>query len=293
LSKSQNVVAPTEPRLDPEKRESVEKLSQAETETRENVQASEVSPRPGDERSVRMYEQKCPLLAQNALERLRQRGIQRDSELSETIGLAEAHGRQQLEKLELVSSKRKRKALKLDVRQEMMALREKIIGVAAQAARAGVQEFADGLLLSQNRLGVHANWLREYAARLAAAIRSTLGAAQVFQTETLSPWRQDPITQKAIQTCEEILLKRWQMGDGRPYGGGQLNASNRGWPVVVQEWDAFKAAEKIYPGPRERIPESVIRTILSSQYRTNADEVKLPIWFPRREQTWLCTTVLS
>lgn len=73
---------------------------------------------------------------------------------------------------------------------EITGLREKLVGLATNAAVDGVKEFAIGLLLSQKRVGVHTKWLREYAARLVAEIRAILTSSQVFQTAPLSPMEQ-------------------------------------------------------------------------------------------------------
>ncbi len=137
----------------------------------------------------------------------------------------------------------------------------------------GVREFADGLLLSQNRLGVHANWLREYTALQVNEIRDRLAGSQVFKSNPLLAWEQDPITQKAIQICEEIIADRRKTGDRWMYTSAVSSEGNPTWAFVVQAWEAFKAANKIESGPRERIPESVLRSILAGHHRIKPADV--------------------
>ena len=50
---------------------------------------------PGVERSVKKYEERCPVLAPKALEFLSKLGAQRDTQLSEYIEFAEARIREQ------------------------------------------------------------------------------------------------------------------------------------------------------------------------------------------------------
>jgi hypothetical protein len=145
--------------------------------------------------------------------------------------------------------------------------------VAENAAVEGVREFANGLLVSQDRLGVHANLLREYTARLVSEIRDSLSTSLVFQINPLLPWRQDPITQKAIQTCEETIGERSKIGDRWLYSAVESSGNNQSWAPIVQEWEAFKAANKIESGPREGIPESVLRNLLAAHYGTKPKDV--------------------
>jgi len=42
---------------------------------------------------------------------------------------------------------------------------------------------------------------------------------------------------------------------------------------VVQDWEAYKAAKSTKSGPRERIPESALRMILSTQHSVSPDDV--------------------
>jgi hypothetical protein len=226
------------------------------------------SPMNGHKRRIR-YKFKFPLLNPKSVERVAQRAAECDKQIGSDLDYAEAYLREHdgtlgeqatLEEITLVTASR----------QELTVLREKIVGLTVNAAAESVRELADCLLLAQNRLGVNADCLREYTARIIAELRGTLAASPVFHAAPLSPWCEDPITQKAIQTCEEILIERWKIGDGCPYGGGDLNGDNLKWPEVVQNWEAYKAAHKI---EGERIPESVLRSILAHQRRTEPHEV--------------------
>ena len=218
------------------------------------------------------YKFKFPLLNPKSAERVAQRAAECDKQIGPDLDYAEAYLREHdgtlgeqatLEEITLVTASR----------QELTVLREKIVELTVNAAAESVRELAGCLLLAQNRLGVNADCLREYTARIIAELRGTLTASPVFHAAPLSPWCEDPITQKAIQTCEEIFIERWKIGDGCPYGGGDLNGDNLKWPEVVQNWEAYKVEHKIEGGPPERIPESVLRSILAHQCRIESQEV--------------------
>jgi len=220
------------------------------------------------------YREKCPLLDADTLAQLDQRGVQRDDQLTAHVESIEAHVRERNDKLCRVADDGERRALEDALQQGLSVYRDQIISFAATAAAQGVREFAHGLLVSQNRLGIHSNWLRGYSGRLVADLRATPASFQVFQTAPLPPWRQDPIAQNAIQRCEEILSEMWKLGDGRPYGGtGEFHGIDLTWSPLVQDWEEFKSAENIEPGPHERIPESILRTLLSHQHCLYADKI--------------------
>jgi hypothetical protein len=229
------------------------------------------SPMNGHKKRIR-YEFKLPLLNPKSAERVAQRAKECDKQLGPDLDYAEAYLREhdvtlgERATLEEITSA-------TASRQELTVLRKKIVGLAVNAAAESVRELADCLLLAQNRLGVHADCLREYTARIIAELRGILMASPVFDAAPLLPWCEDPITQKAMLTCEEMLLERWKIGDGCPYGGGDLNGDNLKWPDVVQSWEAYKAAHKIEGVGRERIPESVLRSILAQQRHTEPHEV--------------------
>lgn len=252
--------------LDGDEAESL--TSNEEQDTAEAEAALEIQPNgiSGNvERTIKAYEYRCPLLADTALEQLRHGHAQRDKQLHRQIHLGETQLRERQE--ELRSGVGKEGVAENMLRQEIKAIREEIVDVGMTVAADGVCGFANGLLASQGRLGVHANWLREYTALLVNEIRDRLGSSRVFQLDPLLPWAQDPITQKAIQTCEAIIAERRTTGDRWPYGLAGSTDNNPAWALVVQAWEAFKASNNIRPTPScERIPESFLRNFLAGHY---------------------------
>lgn len=79
---------------------------------------------------------------------------------------------------------------------------------AADRAADTVKDFAEGLLLSQGRLAVHADLLRDYTARTIREVRQRITSSDLFAAEPTVPWRADPIAQNAIRACEEIIDAR-------------------------------------------------------------------------------------
>jgi hypothetical protein len=130
--------------------------------------------------------------------------------------------------------------------------------------------FGYGLLASQGKLGIHADVLRAYTAYLINAVRETLSALRA-QRELC--WQDDPVTKRATQVCEKMIASRAMIGDGWPYPVPDNEAAEPTWSPVVQEWEAFKASERILPGRRERLPESVLRTIISRHYGVSVEGV--------------------
>jgi hypothetical protein len=223
-------------------------------------------------RLMKKYEDRCPLLNWQSLDRLKQRGERREAQLGGQIEASTTHVRERLQELERVRGKSKRKTANAAIQQEATSLREDIVGVAANAATEGVREFGNALLVSQGRLAVHADLLRDYTARLVTEIRNKLSASELFRTAPRLPWQQDPITQTAIQACEEILTERWKTGDGLPYGANELNGSNPAWSPVVQAWEASQGVDSEAGWPK-RISESLLRTFLSTQHRVKPNDV--------------------
>jgi len=227
---------------------------------------------PSAERTIRKYEEGGHLLAQRALENLRSRSGRREKKIADQLASATARLQERREELGRASGGRQ--DIGAVLHQQGSALCMEIVGVAATEAADGVREFADGLLLSQNRLGVHANLLREYTGILVSEVRKVLNASEVFQVEPLLPWGQDSISQKAIQTCEEIIAGRRKAGDRWEYDTENVESAPGHWPPIVQQWEGFKEAHRIEPSPDcERIPESALRAILGGSYGIAAQEV--------------------
>lgn len=183
-----------------------------------------------------MNENDC-LLAPVARERIRESRLKRISQLSQQIETAETQPRKRLEHLESVAAE--------TALPERRAVPKKIMKLAVVLVGEGVREFANGLLVSQRRLGVHAALQREYAADLANEIRGALDTK--FQSDTVVPWGQNPIAQQAMQTCEEVIEARRKDGDCWPYGRPS-STGHPTWASIVQEWEGYKAINKIESG---------------------------------------------
>jgi hypothetical protein len=183
---------------------------------------------------TKWYETECPLLMLAARERLRESRARRDSRLRKQIDSAEA------------------------------------VAVTAD----GVREFADGLLVSQGKLGPHASTLRQYTASLVNEIRSAPSVAKMLPSSISLPWAQDPIALKAMEACEEAIAERDNVGDRWPYGTPPATAKNWTWAPIVQAWEAYKAANKIASAHRECIPELVLRGLLASQHKIKPESVE-------------------
>lgn len=220
---------------------------------------------------TKTYENQCPLIAWEVRERLSESRLRRDSQLHQQIEMAEARLRKRQEDLESVHGDRKAWAARVAL--EATALAKKTAQSAAAVAADGVREFANALLVSQRRLGVHAVILREYTAVLVNEIRSVLSTSAVFRSNPLLPWAEDPIAQKAMETCEEVIAERRKLGDRWSYGTPLTSTDNLTWVPIVQEWEMYKALNKLESGVQERVPESVLRTFLARHYRITPQEV--------------------
>src|SRR5262249_25668478 len=142
---------------------------------------------------------------------------------------------------------------------DLFIRRQLVLDAAAEAAHDAVREFASGLLLSQGRLGVHADLLREYTALIANELLEMVASADVFRDSPLCPWQDDPITASATRACEQAILDREQVGDLWPYRR-DASEDRLTWCAAVRQWEAFKFVNLIPPGTREKIPEAVYRS---------------------------------
>jgi hypothetical protein len=123
-------------------------------------------------RLMKEYEERLPLLTSRALERLRARGAERLNLLSTMIESAAAKSFEQTESVASTETTRPRKTAGKEYATK--ARLADIVQLAADAARATVLDFAEGLLLSQQRLPVHADLLRDYTARLIREVRGRI-----------------------------------------------------------------------------------------------------------------------
>jgi hypothetical protein len=93
--------------------------------------------------------------------------------------------------------------------------------------------------------------------------------------EPLLPWRQDPIAQVAIRSCEDIIAERTQKEGGVHLGSVLEQNGNkpRTWSPVVQQWESLKSIRARSAGPRERIPEADLREIISERCGVQPEDV--------------------
>lgn len=230
---------------------------------------------------MRTIEDCCPLVGPVPQRRLKELAARREENLGTHIESASASLRKLGEDLEQATGKRERVAAEAALRRATSELRQEIIGAAETEVRDGVREFAKGLLSTQGRLGVHANWLREYTARLIREVRDRLGTSELFQSEPLLPWQRDPIAQRGIRSCEEMLAERQAVESPSesiaPAGeAGQATSDGEGpcaWPALVLEWEALKAAGEDGVEQYEHIPEADLRKFVASQCGVKPEEV--------------------
>ena len=213
---------------------------------------------------IKQYENRCALLTSAARKPLKERGEQRDRRLKD---LLESSAKEPVHR---------EGATKTEFHHQTPVRRRGIIEVAERAGMEGVQEFADGLLLSQGRLVVHAVLLREYTALLVGENRDRINTSELFQPEPLPAWRQDSIAQKAIHACEEILAVRRTIEDPLFKGiDGFTPNPTLTWSPLVQEWEALKVSRRVVTENRERIPESDLRKMIAAQYGGKAEDLTL------------------
>jgi hypothetical protein len=184
------------------------------------------------------YETRCVLLAPAERERLSRSRLRRDSQFSHGIATAESHllGHEDLTRIGI-----DRESGATEITLESAAPLEKIVNSAVALVTEGVDEFAHALLTSQGRLGVHANILREYAASLVNEVRSRVASMLLLPFNPPLSWAQDPIAQKAMETCERAIAERITVGDRWHYQRCDPGAGNLTWPHIVQAWEAHKA----------------------------------------------------
>jgi len=203
------------------------------------------------ENRIKQYENRCPLLSYEALKRLKERGGQREQWLDELL-----------------------EAPSDETDCQRAARRQRVIEAAELAVIEGVQQFADGIVLTQGRLTVHAVLLREYTALLFGEIRDRINASELFQQEPLPMRQADSIAQEAIHACEDILAERSKIDDPLCNGiDGYTPNPALTWSPLVQAWEALKFASKVVTECRERIPESDLRKLIVGQYGGSADDL--------------------
>jgi hypothetical protein len=103
-----------------------------------------------------------------------------------------------------------------------------------------------------------------------AEIRAEFATSPAF--EPVVEWGSDPVVESGVRTCECILARRWQLGDGKPRGR-RLEDVPLLWPPVVLRWESYRAANPEEFSGAHRIPESVLRMIVATEYRCEPDLV--------------------
>ncbi len=222
-----------------------------------------------------------PLLGQKPRQRLKERAAQREENLRKQIESAAARLRQLGKDTGTVTGTRKRAAAEAALRQTTVELRQATINIAAVEAGDGVREFADGLLSTQGRLAAHASLLRDYTARLIRQIRERVGSSELFESESLSPWLQDPIAQSGMRACEDVLEERRsiEMPSESAVREGQQGSADSGegtplvWPAVVQEWEGQKAAKGDGREQYEQIREADFRKLVAGRHGVRTEDV--------------------
>jgi hypothetical protein len=185
---------------------------------------------------------------------------------------AESSLSKQLEDVENASRLGRQDAEKL-VPQKVKKLAVKAADLAGDVAAEGVREFGAALLAAQGRLGINADWLREYTGLIASEVRDRVNELRTFRALPLPPWGQDTITRKAMHVCEEIIAERSKRGDHWICAAESPITAERTWPTIVQAWEAYKADENIPPAPQQCVPESVLRILISRQHRVEPQDV--------------------
>jgi hypothetical protein len=145
--------------------------------------------------------------------------------------------------------------------------------LASDVPAEGVRELGAALLSAQGRLGTDADWLREYTGLIASELRAWLEEFRLFQVVPLPPWGQEPITREAMRVCEDLIAEQEKVGDHWICAVDEPKTSERSWPSIVQSWEAHKALQNIAPAPQQRIPESVLRTMISALEGVRAPDV--------------------
>jgi hypothetical protein len=234
-----------------------------------------VKPLKNSEAAVKKCNQSS-LLVLMAQQRLDRRDSQREDQLGQHVEIAAMSLRTLQEKLEQGRADGKScdsKSMEIQLRKGTEALRQQMVGVAQTAAVDAVREYAAGLLFLPCSLELYAYLVRDYTGRVVSDIREALRTSQVFQMEPLLPWPQDPIAQKAIRFCEDILAKRVQTGGGEALGVEPKGDEPRTWPPIVQEWEFLKSIRERSAATHDRIPESDLRRIIAEQSGAKPDDV--------------------
>ena len=218
-----------------------------------------------DGKSARQFENRCEVISPASLGRLHELRAKRERRLKDQSELTAMRLKEFHETIDQDAALDIDQSLQIDVLPLLIDLRRQIVEVGEAEAVHGVREFARALQDSQGKLRAYAVYLRNYTAQLIAEIRDRINGFDLFLNEPRLPWPQDSIVQTAMQVCEESIAqgRATESSDG---GGQKPEDIDLRWALVVQDWEDFKAVEKMQAGPEESIKESILRTILSRRH---------------------------
>jgi hypothetical protein len=149
------------------------------------------------------------------------------------------------------------------LRAELELVLQELLNWLANQAGNAIRQFADYVLVCQRRIRAHAQLLRNYTAVVIREIRELLTSADLFVSEIAVPWLLDPLVQRVIRTCEQILAEHADTTDHWD-SEAMSHSDSRTWPPIVQQWEEFRAFEEIEPKGDNRIEESALRKFVSA-----------------------------
>lgn len=225
-------------------------------------------------RIMKEYEERLPLLASRALEQLRQRGAARDLMFSTIIESVTKQIHAATDALASIEGVPGHQTVPIAIPEATREHYLAIIQLAADSAADTVRDFGEGLLLSQGRLAVHADLLRDYTARAIREVRQKVASSDVFAAQPTVPWQADPIAENAIRVCEEIIDTRSVAENVE--APGRLNQSSdtpKAWSPLVLEWETRKKPGKQPLASPERIPQSELIDMIAKQIGSKREEI--------------------
>ena len=209
------------------------------------------------------FEHNCALIRFDERSALRSSGWQRVDRIRNEIGDATARFVELRNDLLRASDDGMPGELDAMLHQELELVFREVSGSAGRQAGEALRQFADGVMVFQRRLLIHADLLRQYTAIVITEMRELLNGVELFGSQAAVPWLRDPLVQGSIRTCEQILAEHADAGE---HWDCQAMAPNdsRTWPAIVQQWEEFKAAEEIEPRWDNGIEESTLRGFISA-----------------------------
>jgi hypothetical protein len=148
------------------------------------------------------FEHNCTLIGSDERSALRSSGWQRVDCIRNEIGEAAAGFVELRNDLLRASDDGMPGELDALLHQELELVFQEVLGSAASQAGEAVRQFTDCVMVSQRRLLVHADLLRQYTAIVITEIRELLNGVEIFGSQAAVPWLRDPLVQSSIRTCE-------------------------------------------------------------------------------------------